>query len=757
MSRGGALLALIAVRAAAQGPPAGSEWRAYGNDPGGSRFSPLARISVANVQQLRLAWVARTGDFLTDRGRFEATPLLVDGMLYVSTPLGSVVALDPATGAERWKYEGTVRFGYDDYGDFANRGVAAWRDGRGSGACAGRIFVATVAARLTALDARTGRPCESFGEHGHVDLTRGLRHQPEYHWQYGVTSPPLVVGDLVLVGSAVPDNHRVDAPEGVIRAFDVRSGAVRWRFDPIPRQPHDTGYETWIGPTAHNTGAANAWSIFSADPARDLVFIPVGSASPDFYGGERRGDNHFANSVVALRASTGRFVWAFQVVHHDLWDYDVPAQPVLFALRRGSDSIPAVAVATKMGHLFILDRRSGVPLFPVEERPVPTSDVPGEVASPTQPFPPSAFRLVPESLAAGDAFAVTDSMRAACRARIAALRYEGVFTPPSRRGTIIWPGNLGGMNWSGVSVDERRGIVIAPTNRLAMVVTLIPRDSLHAAHMAHPDLEFGRQAGTPYGMSRDHLGICTPPPWGTLTALDLSAGTVKWQVPLGAMPQLAQVPQSAAWGSFNLGGALLTASGLVFIAGTFDQHLRAFDVETGRELWSAALPAAGHALPMTYVAEGRQYVVVAAGGHDRLHTTMGDYVLAFTLAGPGAPVPDTTPGPLGGDYSGEMHIGDARFAMGLALRAAGDSFTASVSIDSVQIIGPVSARRSGRGVTVGFPLAYPAKQGCTATLTMTLQLWNAGRLLEGGGTFDGTCAERGHQDAAFVFRRRGRG
>ena len=744
-----AALALLATPLAAQ-----TEWPAYGNDPGGTRYSPAAQITASNAKDLRLAWVARTGDYLTDRSRFEATPILVDGTLYISTPLGSVVALDPATGAERWKYDGTVRFGYDDYGDFANRGVAAWRDARAAGApCALRIFVGTVDAHLIAIDGRTGRPCAGFGDQGHVDLARDLRHQPQYHWEYGVTSPPLVVGDRVIVGSAVADNHRSDAPEGVIRAFDARTGALRWSFDPIPRQPGDSGYATWIGPSAHNTGAANAWSVLSADPARDLVFAPVGSASPDFYGGERGGDNRFANSVVALRASTGRLVWAFQVVHHDLWDYDVPAQPVLFSLRRGSDTIPAVAIATKMGHLFILDRRNGAPLFPVEERPVPASDVPGEAASPTQPFPPTAFRLVPESLSAADAFGVTDSIRATCRARIAELRYAGVFTPPSLQGTIIWPGDLGGMNWSGVSVDAQRGIVVAPTNHFATVVRLIPRDSLHAAHMAHPDLEYGRQTGTPYAMSRDNLGICTPPPWGELTAVDVNAGAVKWRVPLGYYPQLG-ARAAGAPGSVNLGGALLTAGGLVFIAGTFDQQLRALDIETGKELWSAPLPAGAHALPMTYVAAGRQYVVIVAGGHDKLHTAMGDYVLGYTLPGSGAPLPGNTPGPLSGEWVGEVHIGDARFGMAVRLRPAGDSLVAVVQLDSARIIGPVTTRRSGRGFAIAFPLLYPAKHDCTAAVAVTLQLWNGGKLLEGGGTFDGDCAEHGHQEAAFVFRRR---
>jgi quinoprotein glucose dehydrogenase len=673
----------------------------------------------------------------------------------VSTPLGSVLALDPATGAERWRFAGPVELS-SDYGDFANRGVAAWTGGSAGERCAIRIFVATITARLIALDGRTGSLCADFGDKGVLDLTTGLRHKPEFHWEYGVTSPPTIVGNLVIVGSAVPDNHRVDAPEGVIRAFDVRTGALRWSFDPIPRDAKDPAYGTWIGPKAHDTGAANAWSIFSADSARDLVFIPVGSASPDFYGGERLGDNKYANCVVALRASTGAVVWAFQVVHHDLWDYDVPAQPVLFTLRRAGSAIPAVAIGTKMGHVFVLDRRDGKPLFPVEERPVPPSDVPGEKASPTQPFPPPAFRLVPESLSANDAFGVTDSARAACRARIGALRFQGIFTPPSQQGTIIWPGNLGGVNWSGISVDEQRGLLVAPTNRLAMVVRLIPRDSLHAAYTARPDIEYGRQVGTPYAMSRDDLRICTPPPWGALTAIDLAVGKVKWQVPLGTLPPLDRIPAARQWGSFALGGALLTSSGLAFIAGTFDQHLRAFDVSSGQELWSESLPAGAHALPMTYVAGGRQYLVVAAGGHDRLHTSMGDYVLAFTLPEGGGPSADTTGGgqSLDGDWAGEMRVGGASFRMNVTLRGTAATPTASVQIDSIRVTGAITATPDGRAVRIAFPFLYPPKNNCTGQVSLTVALWNAGRLLEGNGAVDGACAERGHQDAAFAFRRR---
>ncbi|HEU5466321.1 MAG TPA: pyrroloquinoline quinone-dependent dehydrogenase [Gemmatimonadales bacterium] len=724
-----ALLLLLAVST-----PAVAQWPVYGGDAGGSHFSQLHQVDRSNVPTLRMAWIARTGDYLTDRGRFEATPILVDGTLYVSTPLGSVLAFDPATGAELWKFDGPVRFGHNDYGDFANRGVSAWAGGSRGSTCAHRLYVATVNARLLALDARTGHLCEGFGAHGTVDLTQGLRHRPAYDWEYGVTSPPTVVGDLVIVGSAVADNHRTDAPEGVVRAFDVRTGALRWTFNPLPGLP--------------NTGAANAWSIFSADTARDLVFVPIGSASPDFYGGARPGDDRYANSVVALRASTGALVWAFQVVHHDLWDDDVPAQPTLFTLHRAGRSIPAVAVATKMGHLFILDRRTGTPLFPVEEKPVPASDVPGETASPTQPFPPPAFRLAPESLSADQAFGANDSVRAVCRARIAGLRFQGVFTPPSLQGTIIWPGNIGGMNWSGVSVDEARGILIAPTNRLAMVVRLIPRDSLHAASMAQPDLEYGSQTGTPYASSRGLLGFCTPPPWGALTAVDLSAGAVKWQVPLGSMPQMAGVP--GASGSIQLGGALITAGGLVFIAGTFDQHLRAFDIETGKELWSTGLPAGAHALPMTYEAGGRQYVVIAAGGHDHLHTTMGDYVIAYALPGRGAPVPDTSAGNWTGEWSGEMHIGDAKFGMQVRLADSG----ATAQLDSLQITAPVRMERSGRGVALSFPIYYAGKAKCTGDFRVELELWNQGALLEGTGTFDGACASHGHETAAFVFHRR---
>jgi len=728
------VLFLAATGAAASQTP--GDWPAYGRDAGGARFSPLTEITRANVAELRPAWVYRTGDYLPDRGRFEATPLVVEGTMYVSTPLGRVIALDPASGAERWTYDARVSL-EGDYGDFANRGVATWRDpARAAGRpCRRRVFLATVDARLIALDGATGRPCTNFGADGRVDLAAGLRHAPDYHWEYGVTSPPVVINGLVIVGAAVSDNQRADAPEGVVRAFDARTGRLRWKWDPI---------------AAPATGAANAWSVFSADPARDLVFVPTGSASPDFYGGERPGDNRYANSVVALRASTGRVVWAFQVVHHDLWDYDVPAQPTLLTLRRDGRVIPAVALATKMGHLFLLDRLTGAPLVPVAEQAVQASDVPGESAWPTQPFPPAPFRLSPESLSAADAFGTSDSTRALCRARIAALRYRGVFTPPSLQGTIIWPGNIGGMNWSGVAVDEGRGLLIAPTNRVAMIVTLIPRDSLMAMRHAHPGTEISAQRGTPYGMMREELfgpdGVpCTPPPFGTLAALDLAAGAVKWQVPLGPAPQ----------GSVSLGGGIVTAGGLVFIAGTTDQRLRAYDEETGTELWSAPLPAGAQAMPMTYLADGHQYVVIAAGGHDRLGTTMGDYVVAFALPGAAA-AHDTTPPSFAGDYAGTITVGAARMGMELQITGA-DSLTGTIGrIDSIAVTGPVVIRHAGRGLTAEIPFAYPARQ-CSGTIAASGELWNGGRLLEGDVEVTGTCGHGRTQHGTWAARKRSPG
>lgn len=755
-----ALWFAVARLAGGQAARDSAGWTAYGHDAGGTRYAPLDQITPANVAGLQPAWIARTGDLLNGRGRFEATPLFVDGALYLATPLGRVLALDPASGIERWSYDPRIDL-HGDYGDFANRGVSTWLDRRArlGAACRRRIYVATVDARLIALDGAAGRPCADFGTHGTVDLTRGLLNPPDYASEYEVTSPPAIVGDLVIVGSSVADNHRTDAPDGVVRAYDARSGRERWRWEPVPRRPGTPGYETWRGPAAHRTGAANAWSVLSADPARDLVFVPTGSASPDYYGGERLGQNLYANAVVALRASTGDLVWYFQVVHHDLWDYDAPAQPVAFTLRRGGAAIPALAVATKMGHLFILDRRSGAPLFPVEERAVPQTDVPGEETWPTQPFPPPAFRLVPESLPPADAFGLTPEAREQCRQRIAALRSEGIFTPPSLRGSLHYPGTLGGANWSGVAVDERRGWLVVPTNHLAMVVRLIPRDSLHAAHLADPGAEIGEMRGTPFGMSREVLWIanrqlCNPPPWGQLTAFDLSRAQVKWQVPLGSLPSrlVGGAPEAPAWGSPSLGGALVTAGGLVFIAGTFDQHLRALDLETGRELWSAALPAGGHALPMTYVAGGRQYVVIVAGGHDRLHTTFGDYVLAFTLPGPGAPSPDTVPRPLEGSWVGELRIEEDRHPATAEFRASGDSLAGDLTLTDLHAGGPLGARQRDGALAFSVAFTYPAKR-CGGTIAASGAQANGGRLLVGTLRVTSSCSEHPEEGTFALWRR----
>jgi quinoprotein glucose dehydrogenase len=599
------------------------EWPSYGRDPGGQRFSPLKQINRENVASLRVAWTYRTGDaYQPARGRataFEATPLYVNGVLYLATPLGRAIALDGTTGKVTWTYDAKVPRDRE-YGDFANRGVSLWKPERG----AARIFLASVDARLIALDAANGKPVLGFGDNGVVNLRTGLRIPLRGFADYEETSPPAIAGGTVIVGSGVADNGAVDQPSGEVRGFDASTGKLKWTWHPIP--------------PGEKTGAANAWSVFAVDTERNVVFVPTGSPSPDYYGGERRGSNWFANSIVALRADTGERVWSFQTVHHDLWDYDVASPPILFDVRRGGRTIPAAGVGSKSGNFFVLDRATGAPLFGVEERSVPKSDVAGEEPSATQPFPLAPRPVSPQGVV--EPWGPTDADRKFCSDEIGKLRNEGVFTPPSIRGSLLNPGNIGGMAWGGAAYDAIHHLLFIPANNAPAEVRLIPRADFDserqtAGRVLNGDWEFAEQRGTPYGMARRILrgpsGLpCTAPPWGVIHGIDADTGATKWTTPLGKLP-FGTVP--AEWGSLMLGGPIATAGGLVFQAGTLDSAIYAFDAETGKQLWRGQLPTSARSTPMTYRAkDGKQYLVVAAGGHGVPGAgPLGDYLVAFAL------------------------------------------------------------------------------------------------------------------------------
>jgi quinoprotein glucose dehydrogenase len=627
-----------------------ADWPSTEGAAGGGRYSPLVEINRDNVSHLEIAWTYRHGDkksggFLPDkvnRGTaFEGTPIMVDGRLIFTTPFNRVVALDPTTGEELWTFDPEIDTGEFYANMIINRGIGYWPGNGGEVACATRVLLATLDRRLIALDAATGQVCDGFGSSGTVDLETGIEPLVDPR-EYNVTSPPLVVGDVVIVGSSIADLVRRRSPPGDVRAFDVRTGKLAWTFHTIPHKG-ERGSETWENESFDQSGAANVWTSMTADPERDLVFLPISTASPDFFGGDRPGDNLYSDSLVALRASTGEYVWHYQTVHHDLWDYDLGSPPVLITLERDGRMIDAVAQPTKTGFVFVFDRETGVPLFPIEERPVPASDIPEEKISPTQPVPVRPPALVPQRITPETVWAPTESHAKKCRKALAGLRNEGLFTPPSIQGTIVYPFTAGGANWSGASFDPVRKLLVVPVNNSVHVVKLNKiTDKNVSTGESRPMAGYvrallflfsGKGTGLRYQTNplfgRTMLSVggrpCNKPPWGELVAVDLQKGEIAWRKPTGE--------EKGVKGITNFGPSLATAGGLVFHAGTREQSLRAHDSDTGEVLARFELPAGLHAGPVTYRVEedGKQFLVVAPGGHIGLASKLGDYVIAYTL------------------------------------------------------------------------------------------------------------------------------
>ena len=598
------MLALLGGLAAAQ------EWPSYGGDPGETHYSRLSLIDRGNVRELKPAWEWKTGEapmpaYKTTPGMFEATPLMIGGVLYLSTPYNRVVALDAVTGHELWSYDpkayadGQVPNGTG----FVHRGVAAWRDSRGGKL---RIFMNS-RYRLISLDAETGKPVGDFGDNGVVNLVAGLRWETDPK-QYTNTSPPMVYKDLVIVGNGVADRlvFRKDPP-GDVRAFDAHTGKLVWTFYTVPRSG-EFGSSTWDGGAEKFTGHTNVWAPMTLDEERGLLYLPVSTPSNDFYGGSRPGQNLFGESLVCLEAATGKRKWHFQTVHHGLWDYDLPGPPVLATIHVNGRKIEAVVQLTKTGWAFVFDRVTGKPVWPIEERPVPASDVPGEHSWPTQPAPSKPPAFAEQGVTLDDAFDLTPELKVEAQAALRKLRLGPLFTPPSLQGTAMRPGVIGGANWGGGALDPEKAILYVKSSDSPSVAKLQPAGPETGAAFVMADAGAAFHGGIPL----------TRPPYAHITAIDLNRGEIVWRVPFGDNPRLRANPALAGvklpdrLGAAGSAGAIVTAGGLIF-AGGGDGSFYAFDSETGRELWTAALGRRATATPMTYQAAGRQFVVIASG------------------------------------------------------------------------------------------------------------------------------------------------
>lgn len=623
--------------------PAG-DWQAYGRSNAGDRYSPLDQITPENVDQLELAWSYRTGDLPgpddPQETTAENTPLKANGLLYVCTPHSQVIALDPDSGREIWRFDPKISTqdadSFKGWAHMTCRGVAYHQqDTPGSGQrCERRLFLPTADTRLMALDADDGKPCEAFGDKGSIDLTRGIgRFTPGGYYS---TSPPGVSRDLVILGGHVTDNVSEDEPSGVIRAYDVRDGHLVWNWD--PGRPDDTA--PLAEGRTYTRNSPNMWSVMSLDEELGLLYLPMGNQTPDQWGGRRTpASETYSAGVTALEIATGKVRWTFQMTHHDLWDMDVGGQPTLVDLpgqKPGDAPRPALIASTKQGSLYVLDRRTGQPIVPVKETPVPQGAAKGDFTAPTQPM--SALNLMPPPLRERDMWGGTPFDQMLCRIQFRSLRYEGIYTPPSEQGSLVYPGNFGVFDWGGIAVDPVRQVAFLNPNYMAFTSRLIPAEHARDEPARKSEIE-GVQpnTGAPFGAVLapllSPLGLpCQSPPWGYVAGLDLTTLEIAWKHKNGTVRDSSPLPLPLPMGVPSLGGPIVTAGGVAFLAGTLDQYLRAYDLRTGEQLWQGRLPAGGQATPMTYTGkDGRQYVLVVAGGHGSLHTRQGDYVLAFAL------------------------------------------------------------------------------------------------------------------------------